>query len=158
MSRRWRSIGGPANPGPPPERRDRTDTDSGSGVEGPADEAHRFVVPSFRTGTLSGGDPDDSPEGRRARRLEMRRSLVEADPEGVRQEALQVLLSLHQPTLTSHGAPTGQCECGFPLGEETGLCQFARRAVKELGALSLDPAPEPEPVETPPDDGSGEPM
>ena len=87
----------------------------------------------------------------------MWRSRVETDPDGVRKEVLEILLSLHQPTFTPHGAPTGQCECGFPLGEGAGLCRFARRAVKELGTLGMDLESGPDPVETAPGDGSGEP-
>lgn len=127
--RQWRSIGGP----PDPERMVWIDTGSGSGIEVPASQAHRFTVPPFATGTLSGGCPDpatedDPPEV----------------PSDVQVDAFEMLLARHTP-----GAD-GRCVCGRQLGEDTGLCYYGRQAQAALLRLTaVDGPPDPDVPEPP---------
>ena len=99
------------------------DTVSGPGVEVPQGDAHRFVVPSFPTGTISGGDLtggclDPEPPN--------------PPPQGVQADALRMILARHEPK------DEKTCACGNPLGEDTGLCWYGRQAQKGLMELQVE--------------------
>nr|MDT0662008.1 hypothetical protein [Micromonospora sp. DSM 115978] len=126
--RAWRSIGCYSARRTGPEDKVWIDTGSGPGLEVPRAEAHRFVVPPFLTGTLSGvnRDPDPKPFD---------------IPDDVTEDALRMTLQRHMPTTA------GVCACGAILGEETGLCRAARLALDHLmRILSPDEPDEPEGV------------
>ena len=114
--RRWRSIGGPRDPGPSPDPRERTGSGSDAGEEAPSEETHRYAVPPHLTGTLSGVSPGPAPT-------------TNAVPRSVQADTFRMLLARHEP-----GSET-QCRCGQPLGEETGLCWYGRSALAGLTQL-----------------------
>ena len=114
--RRWRSIGGPQNPGEPPEPRVWIDAGSGPGIEVPRKDARRFVMPPFPTGTLSGPAAKKTPR----------------PPARVQLDAVQMTLAMHEPASDTH------CMCGGALGEDTGLCWYGRQAQKGLMELQAE--------------------
>nr|MDT0658363.1 hypothetical protein [Micromonospora sp. DSM 115978] len=121
----WRSIGGR-----PRRERERTvwiDTGSGAGLEVAASEAHRFVVPPFLTGTLSGAYRDlDSAPGPDP--------IPHPIPADVRADALRMTVKRH-----TANPETGMCACGARLGVETGLCRAARLALDHLMRIEGGP-------------------
>jgi hypothetical protein len=55
-----------------------------------------------------------------------------AIPKTVQADTLRAILKLHE------AADENTCHCGLPLGEETGLCWYGRRAQRALFELTRD--------------------
>ncbi|MDG4831377.1 hypothetical protein O7627_18940 [Solwaraspora sp. WMMD1047] len=159
--RRWRSIsdrrigGHHPLPGWGRPRLKWIDTGSGPGVEVPEEDADRWRVPPFPTGTLSGGwgppvgwggclesandpprvAPDHRDPDRPAPSVGPTHGpavFPDAIPATVQADTLRALLKLHE------AADENTCHCGLPLGEETGLCWYGWRAQRALLELQLD--------------------
>ena len=132
--RRWRHIGGPADPGPSPEPRPPKtwmDTGSGPGVEIVPDggKPRLYAVPAFPTGTLSGvvRGPWDG-DGRTVGGC-LDSAPPDLLPHGVKGDAFRMLMVRHEPISGTH------CASGCLLGEDTGLCATARIAKRGLENL-----------------------
>ena len=140
-ARRWRSFGGPPNPGPTPARRGGgpeepkgpkvwIDSGSGAGWEVPRDEAHRYVVvPPFATGTLSGVVRGPGVGDGRTVDGCLNSAPPDPVPHGVKGDAFLMLFARHTPISGTH------CASGCLLGEDTGLCAQARMAKRGLEDL-----------------------
>nr|MDT0662476.1 hypothetical protein [Micromonospora sp. DSM 115978] len=79
----------------------------------------RIPVPPFPTGTLSGPGAT-------------REVVPDTIPGHAEEDTLRMLLARHEP------ADEYVCKCGQPLGEDTGLCYYARQAQKRLYDVILD--------------------